>query len=464
MFCTKIPKLILILLIGLLNTMSLLGQTGKILLTPNEFQCSKFEYCDSTNGIEKKYMLAATELVALNIGVWAISKYFRNSDWTEIGTNSMVNNFKMGFTWDNDSFEMNQFFHPYHGASYYNTARSNGLNFWESSLYVFGGSLMWEYLMETERPSYNDLLNTTVSGISLGEISNRVSNLIIDENTKGFERFFREFTATLINPMQGFNRLIKGDMWKLGSSPKLMDFHFAFASGIHNVYNNNESRTYLALRVNLDYGNKFAVSSHKKPFDYFTLQTEANIKNGSDIYGIFASGVISDRKIKLFETSKNIIGIYKEVDILYNDVYKFSSTSVSGQIINTIQISSTANMQNYFGIAAIILGATNSLYSKEEGKEYNLGPGISGKIGIKFQFYDLFEYYINYKRNWIHTISGAESEEFIGLLNTGLSFITFGKNSVGLEFLLYERFGNYKYFPNTKDSNSALRFYIKQSI
>lgn len=51
-------------------------------------------------------------------------------------------NLNTGFVWDNDVFIMNMFAHPYHGNLYFNVARSNGMNFWESAPNALGGSLM----------------------------------------------------------------------------------------------------------------------------------------------------------------------------------------------------------------------------------------------------------------------------------------------------------------------------------
>ena len=97
-------------------------------------------------------------------------------------------------------------------------------------------------------------------------------------------------------------------------------------------------------------------------------------------------------------------------------------------------------------------------------QDYNLGPGASGSIGIKFLFDDVAEVYSNYKRYWIHTLAGADGEEFIGLLNLGVNYDVFTKTGVGLEFLLYERYGEYEKYPDYSSSNSALRFYVKYSI
>ena len=417
--------------------------------------------------VEKNYWLPAVEVVGLNLGVWGYHRYISGENWSNINWETIKNNLKYGFVWDQDGYLINQFWHPYHGSNYYNSARSNGLSFWESATYAFGGSLTWEYFMENERPSYNDIVNTPVTGIILGEISFRVSNLIIDESTTGLERVARELTSTLIDPMQGFNRLLRGDMWKDGAPNFGSKFDIIVSSGVHNVFIDNKmnnSKSYFTLRADLIYGNEFSVADHKKPFDYFSLRTEFNIANDDNIVGVFASGVLWDNKLKLFENSKNIIGIYKEVDIHINTVYKLSATSVTGQIINTIPISSNTSMQNYFGLSAILMGGTNSQYSIEYGKDYNIGPGASAKIGAKVKFENLGELYSNYKRYWIHTLSGADSEEFVGLFNIGLSYNLFDNTSLGLDYLLYERYGEYKYFPDTQDANSALRIYLKYNI
>jgi hypothetical protein len=464
-------KLLIMPAILLLATISISAQTNQFIsLRKSQFHSQNINLNETLvqkTLVEKNYWLPAVEIIGLNFGVWGYHRYLSGEHWADISMESIKNNFKNGFEWDVDGYLINQFWHPYHGANYFNTARSNGLEFWESAPYAFFGSLMWEYFMENEPPSYNDIVNTPVTGIIFGEISFRVSNLIIDESTAGFERFLREFSATLINPMQGLNRLIRGDMWRAGSSQKNPDFNLIVSSGVHNVFFSgkmNNSKSYITLRADLNYGDKFAVNKHEKPFDFFTLQTEVNLAKDDNIVGIFASGMIWDGNLELSKTSKNIIGVYKEIDIHINTVYKLSATSVTGQIINTVPISSTTSLQNHIGLSAILMGGTNSEYASEYGKDYNIGPGASAKVGFSLAFENFGEFYSNYKRYWIHTLSGADSEQFVGLLNVGMNYNLFSKTSLGLDFLLYERYGDYKYFPDTQDVNSAVRFYIKQTI
>lgn len=414
---------------------------------------------------EKDFLLPAIEVIGLNLTVGAFNTYVSNEDFAKISFKTIGENFETGFVWDEDDYLTNQFLHPFHGANYFNAARSNGLEFWESTPYAIGGSLMWEFFMENEPPSYNDLVNTSVTGITFGEISYRVSNLIIDESTTGLERILRELTSTVINPMQGFNRLIKGDMWKSGTSNHPANYSIILSTGAHNVFFENDiSKTYAAFRANLVYGNIYDVKNHNSPFEYFSLHGEVNIAEGDDIIGIFASGVLTDKKVDIFNNSNNIIGLYKEVDFLSNEVYKLTATSITGRLINRVDISSLVEMENNITVSGILMGGTNSQYAAEEGKDYNLGPGASGSIGVKFLFDDYAEVYSNYKRYWIHTLAGADGEEFVGLLMTGINYHIFEKTTLGLEFLLYERYGEYEKYPDYSSSNAALRFYVKYSI
>lgn len=67
------------------------------------------------------------------------------------------------------NFNTNLFAHPYHGNLYFNAARTNGMNFWQSYPFALGGSLMWEFLGENTPPSINDLLATSIGGTAIGE-------------------------------------------------------------------------------------------------------------------------------------------------------------------------------------------------------------------------------------------------------------------------------------------------------
>ncbi len=78
---------------------------------------------------------------------------------------------------------------------------------------------MWELFFEVWAPAPNDLTNTTLGGITLGEMLYRVSSLTLRNESRGFDRVVREVTAGLINPVRGFNRVVRGEAWKVSQTP-----------------------------------------------------------------------------------------------------------------------------------------------------------------------------------------------------------------------------------------------------
>lgn len=111
---------------------------------------------DSVHILPRKPWMSAIQPFAINMSVWGFNRFVANEDFARINMNSIRNNLKTLPVWDTDKFSTNLVAHPYHGSLYFNAARSNGLSFWQSIPVTFGGSLMWEYFMETERPSLND--------------------------------------------------------------------------------------------------------------------------------------------------------------------------------------------------------------------------------------------------------------------------------------------------------------------
>src|SRR5690606_20092529 len=139
------------------------------------------------------------EMLAFNVGLWAYNRYYKDYTFARIDLSTMVDNLSGGWVWDEDQFSINQFGHPYQGSFYYSSARYHGHGFYTSSAYTALGSLQWEYLMENESPSYNDLLTTTLGGAMLGEITFRLSNALLDPRSRGVERVARELGATAVN-------------------------------------------------------------------------------------------------------------------------------------------------------------------------------------------------------------------------------------------------------------------------
>src|SRR4029077_410175 len=94
-------------------------------------------------------------------------------------------NMEQGWVWDLDDFVVNELCHPYQGNNYFNAGRANGLSFWESAGSTAFGSGTWEYFGETNHASLNDLVNTTLGGIALGEMFHRTAWLVRNTHKTG---------------------------------------------------------------------------------------------------------------------------------------------------------------------------------------------------------------------------------------------------------------------------------------
>src|ERR1039457_953814 len=141
--------------------------------------------------------------------------------WRTILYTTWKRTISAGFPWgpgwerDEDRFDNNFISHPYTGSLYFNAARANGYNFYISASFAMGGSYFWKIFGEKGTPEREDPINTTSTGIFLGEILYRLSSNILDDRTRGGNRIFREIMAGLVDPVRGFNRLIQGKAFRI---------------------------------------------------------------------------------------------------------------------------------------------------------------------------------------------------------------------------------------------------------
>jgi len=219
---------------------------------------------------EKNYWKVGLKVGALNMVVWAYDVFILEAEWAKISLKSILNNFKYGYEWDTNSFKTNQFEHPYHGALHYSVARINGINFWESSIYPFLGSFMWEFFMETNRPSSNDHIMTTLGGIVLGEVLFRFADLAYDENSRGIQRLLRQSLAFVINPIYGFSLVTrKGHKMESPLEEHYYDLNLGFG-----LYDSFTKRPIMVIfEATLEYNDALRRENSKiKPYDWFFLK------------------------------------------------------------------------------------------------------------------------------------------------------------------------------------------------
>ncbi len=379
---------------------------------------------------KKRPWVAAAEATSVNLLVFSFNRFVMNEEFAHINFHTIRNNFRR-FVWDNDCFTTNLFAHPYHGNLYFNSARSNGLNFWESIPYAFGGSMMWELFGEREPPAINDLMATTMGGTCIGEITNRISHTILNDRTQGFGRFLREAAALIVNPIQGFNRLVRGEAWHVKQKNYLYhDFdripvHLDFAVGTRYLADDGglfrgEYNPY--INIALQYGEPLN-DRENKPYDYFTAEVTIGMSANQPL---FSKAILTGRLWGApIYAGKNVdaqFGIFQHFNF-YNSEPVKDGTSLTpyriseamafgpGIIYRFNNVGHLGSIEQRIFIDGIALGGSKSDYYQVIDRDYNMGSGFSFKTNtiMTFPRVGVFSLSASYYR--IFTWKGYETKD-----------------------------------------------------
>ena len=423
---------------------------------------------DPITMVNNDFLTPAIETFGSNIFVFMLNKYaIGNPSWTKISFQTFKYNLSHGFVWDSDGFEMNELFHPYSGALSYTAARSSGLSFWNSVIFPFAGSLMWELAMEAELPSSNDLINTTSSGIVIGEISFRISSLFLDDNSTGIERILRETATGFLSPMHGLNRILSGKSWRSGQSPIPQDYAASLSGGMLGLFvdgNIYQKHPHGFLNFNMIYGNPFSSSISLKPFDYFKLNIGLGFSTHNTIIDLNGSGLLWGKKVKIFKHDKSLFGIFKNFDYLNTATYRIGSTSIGAGLVTKYSFSNKTSFTSSVSTSAILMGGIDSPYAGYIHRDYNYGPGIDQKIEFAFLHNDLGKVYTAYDVTWIYVISGAKGNEVVSIAMLGAQMRINQSLSWAIEYLNYLHVGTYFEYPTLHQNNFAIRTYFVTSF
>jgi hypothetical protein len=284
----------------------------------------------------RNYWIPALEITAWNIFQNRWSYYTGDKAVYDVNLTTWKHNLTEPWWWDGDQFSTNGFAHPYMGAIYYNLARSNGLGFWESFGYAFGGSLMWEEFGETEHPAVNDQITTPWAGTILGEILWRLSNRILDAGGE-HPSMWHEFGALALNPAGGFNRIIYGNKYR-PNDINLEPFHgeFRLYAGVLSEQKDNGVWQDPGLPVGVSAhlvngvpGSDFVV---RRPFDYYDANFNLTInKNTLQAKG-FMTFMLRGAVLSWMygeAPSRGLHGLYFDYDYIAPAIFRVESANLA---------------------------------------------------------------------------------------------------------------------------------------
>jgi len=314
---------------------------------------------------------------------YGIANLVRGQVTARVTPKTWWENMENGWVWDLDDFVVNQIGHPYQGSNYYNGGRANGLSFYESAAMAAFGSATWEFYGETNKPSLNDFINTTLGGIAIGEVLHRVSWLMRDPTKSGSGRLWSEIGATVLDPVTGYNRFRRGDASRIAEKPAdmvpsaLSGFASAGALWRGTEHEPFQGSGQAFLEADLFYGDLLHGRS-RSPYDAFAMTMR---------FG--GGGPVSEARLlgrllgePFGKNGKFQFSVAQAYDFQKNDAYAFGAQSFDGGVAFTHPLSSRISLALLGSGGLTVLGAIDSLplgveEVPEEEPESDAGQGVS---------------------------------------------------------------------------------------
>jgi hypothetical protein len=355
------------------------------------------------------------EIAVQNAVVWTFDRVILDVDYARISPSTMWHNLTHGFVWDKNHYAVNFAGHPYQGNFYFNAARSSGYGFYPSLLWTGFGSLTWEFFMEAEEPSINDLVLTTVGGATVGEILNRLS---VEAD------FFP--VSFVLNPQGTLNRYFFGGPrrqgkpvsveYRLGAGSHLVN-QYSYAAGpdVEDTKLSWENRT-LNWALDLDYG--IRGSKAQKPFDRFSIRYNQFADKEGTTFDVFLTGVLHNFARG---TSDDWMegALVLNYDVNYGNMVKMGANTLGASIAFGRKISDKYRLflENQAGWVFIgasdfnytdALIALDSSFAGKELRDYQLSMGASVLATVELSHSKWWRVGMRNKLYLLNTMPGSE--------------------------------------------------------
>ena len=344
-------------------------------------------------GCPKRRVWAAYVQTGIINAFYNLGNHLRGEETAKVTFKTWWTNLKYGFEWDDNPFTTNQFGHPYQGSNYYTGARANGLSYWESAAVAAFGSATWEYFGENNYASFNDLVNTTLGGIALGETFHRAAWMIRDTTATGKTRLWQEILATVIDPVGGANRFVSGDSSRVSEKPKQFApattnatlFAGALWQGRNSAAFSESAKGF--LEMDLQYGEPLKGRS-RDPFDAFTVNFRMG--GGKGISDVRVRGRLLGQPIS--DDGRVHFAVAQSYDYIANEAYEFGRQGFDAAVSARRSLTSRIQAVLVGGAGVTALGAVDQVEKPttldepvgDEPRNYDYGPGSTFAGGALF--------------------------------------------------------------------------------
>ncbi|HUP92084.1 MAG TPA: DUF3943 domain-containing protein [Solimonas sp.] len=408
----------------------------------------------------RSYVIPAVDIVLFDFLLNRFDYYFIGKEDFDVSSSSIDHNLQSSWVVDNDSFEINQFGHPYQGSMYHTFARSAGLGYWTSLAYAFGGSAAWEVFGETTTPSWNDQISTGIGGTMLGEPLFRMATLVLEDGF-GLSPFWREVVASAISPATAVNRRAWGDRFDSvfpNHAPAIMT-RGQFGAILNAHVDGREAsgdqfkRGQLSVDLLMQYGQPGKPGyRYTRPFDYFSFEFTAASANAFE--NISSRGLLWGTDFSWGDSHRAIWGLYGSYDYFAPQLFRVSSTAVSLGTTGQVWLSKPLALQ-YTAMTGIGWGAAGTVRGVGE-RDYHFGMTLQQLLLARTIYDDRVSMDFTLRNYHVGDRGGAEAKgsvENVARGEIGLTWRVSGPHGISLKYSEANRDAHY---PNTQDRHQQL--------
>lgn len=404
------------LLAGLLFAplrVSLAQDTTVVVPPPPPAAAPDFARCGFCHG--PSVAAALFEGILVNVTVNRFNVWVLGDSIFRVGFKSWKENLRRGWDWDEDNFVVNMLGHPFNGSAYFASARTNGLSYWVSAPLTFFHSVVWEYFGETSQASVNDLIDTGLGGIALGEMFHRVAATIRNNEEGGGGRVLREIGALPFDPVGSVNRLVRGEWSKRGPNssehnPLATVFRTGGGAGIVRgpgslLASLKDAEFSPVFFADIKYADSY-IDTLRRPFDAFSLRLVLAPGHG-DLTQLVGVGRIAGAEIGRTDWHRHQLEFNQRFEYLNNGALQFGAQTLQLGLSSRVHLARKFWFRTLFAADAIVLAGINAPGAGVGPRDYDFGPGVGGTFSAGFEHNGTPYLTAHYQPAYVRTISGA---------------------------------------------------------
>jgi hypothetical protein len=403
---------------------------------------------DWETGADHSYLIPALEIVGFEALLNLFDRTFEGGPTYDTNLSTIQHNLHHSWVFDNDPFSTNQFLHPYAGSMYYGFARSAGLNYWESLIYTFAGSALWEIAGETTPPSKNDQIATGIGGTFLGEPLFRMASLLL-EHADGTPGFWRELGAALLSPSTAFNRLAFGDRF----DTVFPSHHPAVYSRVQigeaytdHMRDQGVTQTIDHAEAQLDFKLTYGLPgkpdyAYTRPFDYFDFQFTASTANYFE--SILSRGLLLGSDYGSGDHYRGIWGLYGSYDYISPQTFRISSTALSLGTTAQWWLAKSIALQ-YSALAGVGYGAAGTIHGMGE-RDYHYGATPQALLALTLIFGERASLDFTGREYYVSSVASPERRGFENILRADatLTVRVYDRHAIAVRYVASHREAHY---------------------